>query len=65
MLKDTSSTNFLLRRKLVPLPPEGKAQVGCRPQHSLKLSAVALFYLPLMGKGDRYPLWVVVDEVLR
>ena len=25
----------------------------------------ASFYLPLMGKGDRYPLWVVVDEVLR
>ena len=23
----------------------------------------SLFYLPLRGKGDRYPLWVVVDEV--
>jgi len=36
---------------------------GCRPLHSLKLSVVGLFYLPLRGKGDRYPLWVVVDEV--
>ena len=33
--------------------------------HGEVATAVALLYLPLMGKGDRYPLWVVVDEVLR
>ena len=30
MSKNTSSTNFLLRRKLVPLPPEGKAHLSYR-----------------------------------
>ena len=30
---------------------------------SFKLLALVRSCLPLRGKGDRYPLWVVVDEV--
>ena len=43
------------------LPLGGRLGYGIA--HSLKLSAVAQMSLPLRGKGDRYPLGVVVDEV--
>jgi len=41
MLNNTSSTNFLLRRKSVPLPPEGKAHLSYRRQFKSMLWAGA------------------------
>ena len=50
MPKNTSSTNFLLRRKSVPLPPEGKAKIAPgRNGDSAPLSEESLAKTSLTG----------------